>query len=404
MKQDDVAFSGSSGGALVACALCCGIDIDTMTEHIIETCQPQCIFNPWKMLPCADEALRIFLPTYACKSVSNRLRVLVTRFELRWGRPLVRPQVVSTFGSHAELRQILRASCHIPLLGGLLPYQVQGEDGKARGAFYDGLFWPSILYTWRVFGPTDTLLKVSGIGWPTAHVALPLPVPPHWTMLPPSRKTLWRLYQAGQDDTARYFARHGRPKPSASLFPSPSDLPPAPPRRDLKLLFLVAVGWLHLLVLTIFAPCVPVYLFVRNLTHTPSSSERRPSTREPATSSGSAGDVSEKRACEGLRTTLQYLLRAFVVMLVLALWPLALLVLGLRVLHSHHMGESMPTDLWSIPGLSPPMTPPESTPSSPRPSRTASRPISRMTTPDGVDGTHLGGVVRRATPSCAASR
>lgn len=30
-------------------------------------------------------------------------------------------------------------------------------------------------------------------------------MPLHWTILPPSETTLWRLYAAGYDDTARFF-------------------------------------------------------------------------------------------------------------------------------------------------------------------------------------------------------
>ena len=73
-----------------------------------------------------------------------------------------KPQAVSKWGGRAELGQTLRASCHIPLLGGVLPYSVVRGDGSTLGAFYDGLFWPSILYLWRVFDVTDTVLKVSG--------------------------------------------------------------------------------------------------------------------------------------------------------------------------------------------------------------------------------------------------
>ena len=92
----------------------------------------------------------------------------------------------------------------------MLPYTVTRDDGTPLGSYYDGLFWPSLVYTWRAFDARDTVLKVSGFGWPTAHIRPALPVPPHWLVLPPSQTTLWRLYAAGYDDTARYFARLDR--------------------------------------------------------------------------------------------------------------------------------------------------------------------------------------------------
>ena len=121
LPEDRCAFSGSSGGALVACSLCCGVDVEELTRFVI-ACQPECEFNPWRMLPCAQEAIDIFLPEGSHIAACNRLRVLVTRIELKLGRSLIRPQAVSAFASHEELGQTLRASCHIPLLGGILPF------------------------------------------------------------------------------------------------------------------------------------------------------------------------------------------------------------------------------------------------------------------------------------------
>lgn len=127
--------------------------------------------------------------------------MLVTRIEMAVG---IRPKAVSSFTSDAQLGQLLRASCHVPIIGGVLPYQVRADDGTAFGCFYDGLFWPSIMYGWRAFDASDTVLKVSGLGWPTAHVGLPLPVPPHWLVLPPPEQTLRRLDKAGYNDMARF--------------------------------------------------------------------------------------------------------------------------------------------------------------------------------------------------------
>jgi hypothetical protein len=232
MPPDRVAFSGSSGGALVAAALCGGIEIAELTRFVI-SCQPECQFNPWRMLPCADEAIATFLPD-GMHRYNHRLRVLVTRITLRfWRRWAIRPQAVAAWGDRVTLAQTLRASCHIPLLGGMLPYTVRRADGSKLGAFCararprtpshqrssshqtrhrhahqitthhrhtsatpphlrhtsatpphprptstspshrhtpppwrtpgsdDGLFWPSIIYLWRVFDPTDAVLKVT---------------------------------------------------------------------------------------------------------------------------------------------------------------------------------------------------------------------------------------------------
>ena len=194
LPEDELSFSGSSGGALVACALCTGISIEELARFIIDR-QPECRFNPWRMLPCVESATERFLPDDAASMAQGRLRVLLTRVQFGWMRPLLWPEVVSRFASRDELAQVLRASCHIPVLGGLLPFRIPsdeaepgGKGGKGKGAlYYDGLFWPSVLWAWRAFHASDTLLKVSGLGWPTAHVGPPVPMPLHWVVLPPSQ-------------------------------------------------------------------------------------------------------------------------------------------------------------------------------------------------------------------------
>jgi len=258
------------------------------------------------------------------------LRVLVTRAELKWLSWPLRPQAISSYSSHEELSQTLRATCHIPLLGGLRPYPVHRADGSSRGAFFDGLFWPSILYAWRSFDSSDALFKTSGIGWPTAHIHLPIPVPPHWIILPPSQRTLWRLYAAGYDDAARFFAKRARRRrvlSSGHILPRLDELPPPPRRPDYALLVLIVLGWLHLLLLTLCLPLVPAYLVVRSLLRptSPLETDRRRARREAH--QNSAGE--EERTLEWMW---RWFRRGLGVSLLLALWPLALLVLGIRSL------------------------------------------------------------------------
>lgn len=405
LPPERVAFSGSSGGALVACALCTGINIEELARFVI-SCQPECEFNPWRMLPCADEAIALFLPEDSYLDAQDRLRVLLTRIELPgWNNPTaIRPEAFCTFRSRAELAQALRASCHIPLLGGLLPYQVRKPDGTSLGAFYDGLFWPSILYMWRAFNASDALLKVSGIGWPTAHVALPLPVPLHWLVLPPSRRTLWRLYAAGYDDTARYFAKRGQRReresaatphdsrsgapawtrrsegnsPSSMLpqLPSVDTLPTPPRQRDLALLMLMALGWLHLLLLTLFCPFVPFYFAFRNFLRPTSEVEHARAEQQNAANAAASADHTSPSALHSLGVAGQLVRRAVTVVLVLALWPLVLLVLVLRILWPFDTQGPLPQEWYQA---SPPMSPYASRPGSPPAS-----PYVRAAPPKGV--------------------
>ena len=61
LEAERVAFSGSSGGALVAAALAGGIDIEQLAHHVIG-CHGRCRFNPFRMLPAAEEAIAKYMP------------------------------------------------------------------------------------------------------------------------------------------------------------------------------------------------------------------------------------------------------------------------------------------------------------------------------------------------------
>lgn len=287
LPDDRLAFSGSSGGALVACALCTKISIADLAVYIVEQ-QPECKYNPWRMLPCAEAAMTRFLPDDAAELAHGRLRVLLTRVQLGWMQPLVWPETVSSFYSKAKLMQVLRATCHIPVLGGLLPFRIDPDGQEADGVvsdrhegggYYDGLFWPSVLYTWRAFHASDTLIKVSGLGWPTAHITTQIPVPPHWVVLPPSQRMLWRLFASGYHDTARFWReRHDHYRDDVSLAKEQScgPLPPealAEPSR-LYMLVLLALGWWQMLLLTLLFPLLPFGLALAQLLRYPYSSAR----------------------------------------------------------------------------------------------------------------------------------
>jgi hypothetical protein len=339
LPADAVAFSGSSGGALVGATLALGNSIEELARHIIER-QPECEFNPWRMLPCAEAALAQYITGGCYRRMRSKMRVLVTRVEVRWlyrtfPIVLLKPKAIATFGSDDELRESLRASCHIPILGGLRPYTVHRPDGSSRGDFIDGLFWPSILYAWRTFDASDALLKISGVGWPTAHIHLGMPVPPHWIVLPPSQRTLWRLYEAGYEDTAHFFTRGkartvlGRATARAVLpdAPSPSELPSEPRIPDRMLQVQLMLGWAHLVLLTLLFPLVPPYLVLRSLTRPTSAAEL------------ARGEQGGEMAYPSLSFVLQWLRRGLIVSLLLALWPIALVLLVFRYLWPFEQSE-----------------------------------------------------------------
>eukprot|EP00667_Euglena_gracilis_P010732 EG_transcript_10934 len=155
-----VAFSGASGGALVATALCSNVDLDRLIAFVV-SCRRDCYYTPWRLMPAVEEAIRLFMPPDAHVTCSNRIRILTTK--VLPNPPFVMGEVVSEFQNWKHLAQVLRASCHVPLFGGFLPFHMTEAGG---GWYYDGLFWSSGLgfVPWRSVTREDRVVRVSGLG------------------------------------------------------------------------------------------------------------------------------------------------------------------------------------------------------------------------------------------------
>lgn len=191
-----VGFSGSSGGALTAATLCLGLDVKNTVDFVV-SCQPRCARNPLQMLVCAEEALVRFRFKGMVERLNGRLSVLLTRVRLK--PPFVLGEAVSRFRSEDDAIALLRATCHVPLVGGVLPYPARGNH------YYDGFFWPSVFVPWRHFGSRDWVVKTSSFGAPGAQITPRVPVPPWWSILPPPPEVLYGMYESGYADAADFF-------------------------------------------------------------------------------------------------------------------------------------------------------------------------------------------------------
>ena len=73
---------GSSGGSLTAAVLCLGHNVREIVDFVISK-QAECAYNPFKMLPAAEEALNKFRVAGMEKKLNGRLSVLVTRINFK---------------------------------------------------------------------------------------------------------------------------------------------------------------------------------------------------------------------------------------------------------------------------------------------------------------------------------
>lgn len=205
IASGELAFSGSSGGAIVGLCLAAGLDIPLVLGSILHVTWPRVRVKPWLLASEIQRTLELFVPEDGYKLATNRLRVLMTKVLTK--PPFCMGEVVSEFRSNSHLFQILAASSHMPFIFGL-GYHLDG------GRYFDGLLWGSSFVPWRSFSPSQRVCKVSAFSVFGSHIGPRwIGIPPFWwPALPPSQEALEGFMWAGYRDIANAFgSADGRP-------------------------------------------------------------------------------------------------------------------------------------------------------------------------------------------------
>jgi elongation of very long chain fatty acids protein 4 len=187
-----IAFSGSSGGSLVAGALGSGINVHHLFEYVLEL-RDWAKWNPFKIFPALESALVKFLPSNCARSLSGRVRVLLTRVKL--SPPFIAGEIVDQYRDWNEAFHTLRASCHIPGCS-LFPWKLNGRY------YFDGLMWSSFFVPW--VSDDSLTIRISAISRPLTDIRAPFH-PLWWALFPPREDVLRGLYWIGYREAARWF-------------------------------------------------------------------------------------------------------------------------------------------------------------------------------------------------------
>lgn len=128
--RDSARFCGASAGGVVASALAVDYEVDPILEEVCDAYEV-CKTNPFHMVQSVEDGLNRLMPEDGHRRCTGRLFIAVTG--LNGGHTL------SDFPSRRFLISSLRASCHIPIVGGLLPAVVDSPTGGfIPWLFYDG--------------------------------------------------------------------------------------------------------------------------------------------------------------------------------------------------------------------------------------------------------------------------
>mmetsp|Transcript_67228 Transcript_67228/g.161094 ORF Transcript_67228/g.161094 Transcript_67228/m.161094 type:complete len:1092 (-) Transcript_67228:129-3404(-) len=187
-----LAFSGSSGGGLVALGLASGTRLRDLFEQVLSV-HGKCRKNPYQMFTAVEESMKAFLPKNAALSVSGRVRLLLTRVSAK--PPFITGEVVDQFATWSDVFHRARATCHVPGMH-LFPYRVQDRY------YFDGLVWSSLMVPWSDYG--NHVVKVSAISAPLTDIRAPKS-PLWWIIMPPGVPALRGLFWLGYRDAHRWF-------------------------------------------------------------------------------------------------------------------------------------------------------------------------------------------------------
>ena len=187
----ELLFAGSSAGSGLSALLAGGVDAREILSVASELLHPHrgknLLFSPLVLQDFADRFLETFVDDALHEAIGKRVHISITRIK-PWGNLLV-----NQFTSAEDLRQAIRASCHIP--------SVRYPSVMFRGQrCIDGGF--------SVNNPSvgQRCLRVSPFFFDLRMKIRPRRfTPPWWTVIAPSAGRAQRLFSQGAQDGERYL-------------------------------------------------------------------------------------------------------------------------------------------------------------------------------------------------------
>ena len=194
LENPRLRFAGSSCGSFIAAALCLNVSPDVMLARMVGL-HEAVHHKPFDMCAMAERVLEETMPQTSDESWRTRTndRLAVSVSTLTWKG--LYGIVVTTYRGREHALRIFRASYHLPVLGGILPYD---------GCYDGGLTIPV-----PRFGDEDVVVEVLPRALPDMRNAVigsgVTSIPPTWSYLPPDTSKLLLLDRLGYLQAAKLF-------------------------------------------------------------------------------------------------------------------------------------------------------------------------------------------------------
>lgn len=185
-------FAGVSGGAAVALTLAAGLDVADCFEEALDKSE----VGLFGMCDAVVEVLDAMLERARVRHI--RRDTLYVQLSTA---PTLRPHLVSEFDSPRQCVEAIRASSHIPVVGGLLPYKVEG-----LGAFYDGGLAGMLPLLPDALAMRERVVRVDALGsLPGCDIHLGFRAPYSWTFVPRAPHLMRLLFRCGYLRAMQFF-------------------------------------------------------------------------------------------------------------------------------------------------------------------------------------------------------
>lgn len=203
-----VRLGGCSAGAAVSSGLALGLDMDVFFEETL-TLYDTCRHSPLGMCGGVKRVMQHLSPGDApWQRASGKLAIGLSAVGFGGCSVTCTPECVSHFRDAAHAIELVRASCHLPVVGGILPYTVDGHpcgyyDGGLSMLVPDIAAIPEMSATGEVFSvKVDGRPLVRGID---IVPDLGFTVPIAWSYIPRKPPILREIYRLGYLRAAEFM-------------------------------------------------------------------------------------------------------------------------------------------------------------------------------------------------------
>jgi hypothetical protein len=204
-KEPDtfIKVGGVSAGAVTGLMLLLDVDFDDIFDKIVKR-HHEMRYNPFKIRECLHDILMEYIPDNQARLHSVQNRLLIGLSKIDFPNFVWKSHLVSTYVDKDHCMDILKASCHIPIINGIQPYYVDGNgyyDGDISGMIDPTDF--SKLICVDIQSPVSLSSQESS---QTIHPGILVPM--LWRYFPASPFILNSIMQLGYHQAHHYFSQH----------------------------------------------------------------------------------------------------------------------------------------------------------------------------------------------------